>query len=119
MILKYKKNLKCLVIKGCEHIEKGIIRNEDLMQTDFVPLNFNGSVKNYVLRNGHEMWESMHREAEEKIQKEWLVELGYNPNNFEVDPETHEIKAKDNPHWNPNYYKITGEIKEDKEVESI
>ena len=113
MILKYKKNLKCLVIKGCEHIEKGIIRNDDLMQTDFIPLNFNGSVKNYVLRDGHELWETMHQEAEKRIQKEWLVELGYNPVGYYVDSETFEIKAKDNPQWN------VGKEKDNTEVGSI
>ena len=100
MILKYKKVLKCALPKGCEHIENGIIRRDDLMQTDFIPENFNGSYKNFVLRNGHQQWESMHQEAEIRIQNEWLRELGYNPDGFYVDPETFEVKQKDNPQWN-------------------
>tara|TARA_Y100001937_G_scaffold121360_1_gene179997 strand:+ start:1405 stop:1746 length:342 start_codon:yes stop_codon:yes gene_type:complete len=113
MILKYKKVLKCALPKGCEHIENGIIRRDDLMQTDFIPENFNGSYKNFVLRNGHQQWESMHQEAEIRIQNEWLRELGYNPDGFYVDPETFEVKQKDNPQWN-----IVKE-KNNTEVESI
>ena len=113
MILKYKKVLKCALPKGCEHIENGIIRRDDLMQTDFIPENFNGSYKNFVLRNGHQQWESMHQEAEIRIQNEWLRELGYNPDGFYVDPETFEVKQKDKPQWN-----IVKE-KNNTEVESI
>lgn len=113
MILKYKKVLKCALPKGCEHIENGIIRRDDLMQTDFIPENFNGSYKNFVLRNGHQQWESMHQEAEIRIQNEWLRELGYNPDGFYVDPETFEVKQKDNPQWN-----VVKE-KNNTEVESI
>lgn len=110
MILKYKKVLKCAVPKGCEHIENGIIRRDDLMQTDFIPQNFNGSYKNYVLRDGHQQWESMHQEAERRIQKEWLSELGYNPDGFYVDPETFEVKQKDNPQWNVEKEKNNTEV---------
>tara|TARA_Y100000768_G_scaffold382042_1_gene361705 strand:+ start:894 stop:1235 length:342 start_codon:yes stop_codon:yes gene_type:complete len=110
MILKYKKVLKCAVPKGCEHIENGIIRRDDLMQTDFIPQNFNGSYKNYVLRDGHQQWESMHQEAERRIQKEWLSELGYNPDGFYVDPETFEVKQKNNPQWNVEKEKNNTEV---------
>ena len=114
MILKYKKVLKCAMPKACVHIEIGIIRRDDLMQTDFIPLNFNGSYKNFVLRHGHEQWESMHQQAEKRIQNEWLSELGYNPNGYYVDPQTFEIKSKDNPQWN-----IEKEHTNKTEIESI
>ena len=55
----------------------------------------------------------MHQEAEIRIQNEWLRELGYNPDGFYVDPETFEVKQKDNPQWN-----IVKE-KNNTEVESI
>ena len=110
MILKYKKVLKCALPKGCEHIENGIIRRDDLMQTDFIPENFNGSYKNFVLRNGHQQWESMRQEAEIRIQNEWLRELGYNPDGFYVDPETFEVKQKDNPRWNVEKEKNNTEV---------
>jgi hypothetical protein len=119
MILKYKKELKVLVVKGCEHVENGIIRRDDLMQTDFIPLNFNGSYKNYVLRDGHEAWDTKQHEAEQNIVNQWLVELGYNPSGFRIDYEKQEIISKDNPHWFPDQHKATGAVEKDREVESI
>ena len=119
MILKYKTELKCVAIKACEHYEKGIIRRENLMQTDFIPVNFRALTKNYVLREGHTLWDSKLKEAEDNVAKEWLTELGYNPDGFEVNHNTKEITSKDNPHWNPEYHKLTGAVTEDKEVGSI
>lgn len=119
MKLQYKKVLRCLIPNGCEHIKNGVIRRDHLMRTDFIPQNFRGTVKKFVLRHGHDQWVSMHKTAEEEIQKEWLVELGYDPEGYEVSFDNLEIKAKDNPHWNPDYHKSTGAVEKDREVDSI
>ena len=119
MILEYKVETKIKVIKGCQHIENGIIRNDNLMVTEYTPINFIGTTKTYFLRDGHELWKTQHIKAEKDIHKEWLKELGYDSEGYEVDFSTHEIKAKQNPHWNPDYHKSTGAVEKDREVDSI
>ena len=119
MILKYKTELKILGLKACEHIENGIIRRDNLMQTDFIPLNFEAPIKNYVLREGHELWDSRLQDAANKIVKEWLSKLGLNPDGYEINYDEKEITPKDNPHWNPDYHKTAGTVDKDREVGSI
>lgn len=117
MILEYKVETKIKVIKGCQHIENGIIRNDNLMVTEYTPINFKGTKKSFFLRDGHELWKTQHIKAEKDIHKEWLKELGYDDEGYEVDFSTHEIKVKQNPHWLPHTYEAQG-IKI-KDVESI
>lgn len=64
---------------------------KDLMITHYIPTNFNGTPKNYLLGNEHPMWEQIHRNFETKILNEWLKELGYDPKHYEVNTMTKEI----------------------------
>ena len=63
----------------------------DAIRTDYVPTNFEGTPKNYVLRKNHERWDTMHLEFVQKIHREWLEELGYDTLEYEVDGATKEI----------------------------
>jgi len=92
MILEYTKTQVIAVEDGCEHIVDGVIRFDDLIRTDYTPTNFSAEPKNYLLRDGHVDWDKMQREAEEKIHKEWLVELGYETAVYKVNFDTHEIE---------------------------
>lgn len=72
--------------------EETIIK--DLMITHYVPINFVGTAKNYLLGNEHPLWESKHRNFEAKILQEWLVELDYDPEFYYVDTDTKKIEYK-------------------------
>ena len=91
MILEYTKTQSIAVENGCEHIVDGVIRFDDLIRTDYTPTNFSAEPKHYFLRDGHVDWDKMHNDFEEKIHKEWLVELGYDTSEYSVNFTTHEI----------------------------
>ena len=92
MILEYTKTQVIAVEDGCEHIVNGVVRFDDLIRTEYTPTNFSAEPKNYLLRDGHVDWDKMQREAEEKIHKEWLSELGYETAIYKVNFSTHEIE---------------------------
>ena len=91
MILEYEKKQSIYAAIGCEHIVNGVVRFDDLIRTDYIPTNFSGEPKNFLLRDKHIEWEAKHIEFEKKIHKEWLEELGYNTSEYSVDFTTHEI----------------------------
>ena len=53
-VYKWTKITSVFAIKGCEHIENGIIKQDDLMQTVWTPLNFECPPVNFLLRKNHE-----------------------------------------------------------------
>tara|TARA_R100000458_G_C8181229_1_gene178212 strand:+ start:435 stop:776 length:342 start_codon:yes stop_codon:yes gene_type:complete len=63
----------------------------DAIRTDYVPTNFEGTPKNYVLRKNHERWDTLHSEFVKKIHKEWLKELGYDTDAYYVHATSKEI----------------------------
>jgi len=52
-------------------------------------------VSNFLLRENHVEWDKMHQENEEKVQKEWLEELGYDTKLWQVDFTTHRVKRNE------------------------
>ena len=92
MILEYEKKQSIHIINGCEHIVNGVVRFDDLIRTDYIPTNFSGEPKNFLLRDKHIEWEAKHIEFEKKIHKEWLEELGYDTNEYSVNFTTHFIQ---------------------------
>ena len=71
--------------------EETIIK--DLMITRYVPTNFVGTNKNYLLGEEHPLWESKHRNFEARILQEWLVELEYDPKFYYVNTDTKKIES--------------------------
>lgn len=71
--------------------EETIIK--DLMITRYVPTNFVGTNKNYLLGEEHPLWESKHRNFEARILQEWLVELEYDPEFYYVNTDTKKIES--------------------------
>ena len=71
--------------------EETIIK--DLMITRYVPTNFVGTNKNYLLGKEHPLWESKHRNFEARILQEWLVELEYDPEFYYVNTDTKKIES--------------------------
>lgn len=75
-IYKWTKITSVLVPMGCQHVENGIIKKEDLMQTIWTPLNFECPPVNWVLRRNHEH-ELHYRETFfNHVKKDWLKRLG-------------------------------------------
>ena len=84
MILDYKKETSVLESGGYVHIVDGAEVVDDLMITKYTPINFEGTVKNFVLGDNHVSWDRIQQEALEKFHTEWLIELGYNTENYYV-----------------------------------
>ena len=80
--------------------EETIIK--DLMSTKYVPINFDGTAKTYLLGNEHILWESKHKNFEAKIFKEWLIELGYDPKFCYVNINTKKIQSNRDIETLPN-----------------
>ena len=94
MILEYEKKQSVYAEKGCEHIVNGVIRFDDLIETQYIPQNFTAETKYFYLRDNHIDWDIKHRDELIKIHEQWLKELGYDTENYFVDFETHEIIDK-------------------------
>lgn len=86
MILEYKKETSVLEKDAYVNEVDGQRVVKDLMITYYTPINFEGTVKNYCLGYEHPNWERMHAEYEERMHKEWLVEL-------EIDPEKYHVNS--------------------------
>lgn len=91
MILEYEKKRSIYAENGCQHIVNGVIRFDDLIRTDYIPINFSAEPKNFLLRDNHIDWDNKHADFEAKIHVEWLEELGYDIKSYFVDDITHEI----------------------------
>ena len=92
MILEYEKKQSIDIENGCEHIVNGVVRFNDLIRTDYIPTNFSAEPKSFYLRDGHVHWDRLHTEAEQRIHKDWLEELGYDTKIWEVNFKTHRIQ---------------------------
>lgn len=92
MILEFSKTSSIyekdayISVDGKEKIIK------DLMITHYVPTNFVGTKKNYLLGEEHPLWESKHRNFEARILQEWLVELDYDTEFYYVNTDTKKIE---------------------------
>ena len=80
--------------------EKTIVK--DLMITHYVPTNFVGTPKNFTLGEEHPLWELKHTNFEAKIFKEWLIELGYDPEFYYVNTDTKKIQSQRDIEMLPN-----------------
>ena len=94
MILEYEKKQSVYAEKGCEHIVNGVIRFDDLIETQYIPQNFTAETKYFYLRDKHVDWDIKHRDVEIKIHEEWLEELGYDTETYYVDFQTHKITKR-------------------------
>lgn len=84
----------------------------DAIRTDYIPTNFKGSPKNYVLREGHENWDSLHKKFIRQIHNEWLEELGYDTDWHSVHEDTKEIiKSSEYPVDDPIF-----DMKDEKDI---
>lgn len=94
MILKFNKTTSVYEKDAYISVDGEKTTVKDLMITDYVPTNFNGTPKNYLLGNEHPLWESKHRNFEVEILQEWLIELGYDTEFYYVNADTKKIESK-------------------------
>jgi len=71
-VYKWTKITSVFAIKGCEHIENGIIKQDDLMQTVWTPLNFECPPVNFLLRKNHEHELHMTNTFFNLVKEDWL-----------------------------------------------
>lgn len=96
-IYKWTKIKSVFAIKGCEHIENGIIKKEDLMQTVWTPLNFDCPPVNFLLRKNHTHEVHMTSTFFNLAKEDWLKRLGQSGhvwNEFHFDDETKTQSAR-------------------------
>jgi hypothetical protein len=91
MILEYEKKQTIYALKGCEHVVNGVVVFDDLIRTDYIPINFSATPKNFLLRDKHNDWDKIHTKFENKILDEWFVELGYDSTKHYLNKETKTI----------------------------
>lgn len=91
MILEYEKK-QSIYAEDIEYEEDEKVLTANTIKTDYVPTNFEGTTKNFCLRDGHVNWDRLQTEAEQRIHKEWLEELGYDPKLWQVNYTTHKIQ---------------------------
>ena len=91
MKLKYDE-IKKVIEENLEYVEDGKTLTADLIQTDYVPTSFDGTTKNFCLRENHRDWDRLHFNFKEKCEQEWLEELGYDNKLYYVDNVSKEIK---------------------------
>lgn len=94
MILEFSKTTSVYEKDAYISVDGEETTVKDLMITDYVPTNFDGTAKNYLLGNEHPLWELKHRSFETKIFDEWLIELNYNPEFYYVNTDTKKIEYK-------------------------
>lgn len=102
MILEFSKTTSVYEKDAYISVDGKETTVKDLMITDYVPTNFNGTAKNYLLGNEHPFWESKHRDFEVKILQEWLIELGYDTEFYYVNADTKKIESKRDIETLPN-----------------
>ena len=74
-VYKWTQITSVFAIKGCQYIENGIIKQEDLMQTVWTPLNFECPPVNFLLRKNHEHEVHMIGTFLNLVKKDWLKTL--------------------------------------------
>jgi|TARA_B100001094_G_scaffold221024_1_gene215100 hypothetical protein len=74
-VYKWTQITSVFAIKGCQYIENGIIKQEDLMQTVWTPLNFECPPVNFLLRKNHEHEVHMIGTFFNLVKKDWLKTL--------------------------------------------
>jgi hypothetical protein len=84
MELKYTKTSLVQEVGGYVHMVDGVEKVDDLIVTYYRPTNFEGTVKNFVLGDNHELWDQLHDGFETKILQEWMEELGYSISDYYV-----------------------------------
>lgn len=93
MILKFNKTTSIYEKDAYISVDGEEKTVKDLMITNYVPTNFEGTEKIYLLGNEHPLWESKHRNYEVKIFQEWLEELGYDTKFYYVNTKTGKIES--------------------------
>ena len=84
MELKYTKTSLVQQVGGYVHMVDGVEKTDDIIVTYYRPVNFEGTVKNFVLGDNHELWEQLHDAFETKILTEWMIELNYPETDYYV-----------------------------------
>lgn len=92
MILKFNKTTSIYEKDAYISVDGEETTVKDLMITNYVPTNFEGTEKIYLLGNEHPLWELKHRNFEAKILQEWLLELDYNTEFYYVNTDTKKIE---------------------------
>tara|TARA_Y100000991_G_C21862932_1_gene301697 strand:+ start:106 stop:462 length:357 start_codon:yes stop_codon:yes gene_type:complete len=91
MKLEYDE-IKSIQEENVQYEKDGELLTANLMITEYVPKSFEGTTKNFCLRENHENWDNLHFNFKEKCEREWLEELGYDYRLYYVDHVTKEIK---------------------------
>lgn len=92
MILEFSKTTSVYEKNAYISVDGKKTTVKDLMITHYVPTNFDGTAKTYLLGNEHPLWESKHRNFEARILQEWLVELEYDTEFYYVNSDTKKIE---------------------------
>jgi|TARA_B100000902_G_scaffold398724_1_gene466581 hypothetical protein len=96
MKLEYNE-IKTIHEENIEFEENEVPFTADIIKTDYVPINFEGTTKNFCLRENHPNSQYLHNNFKNKILTEWLIELGYDTELYFVHFETNEIIKKEIP----------------------
>ena len=89
MIYQYITTRRVWEKNGCKHLVGSDIVAEDLIITQWTPLNFNAVPRNFILRKNHYLWDAMHIVEENRAKTGWLE------NYFRLDPAIHKINITD------------------------
>ncbi len=92
MKLQYDE-IQSIYVEDIEYEEDGKILTANIIKTDYVPTSFDGTTKNFCLRENHHDWDRLHFNFKEKCEQEWLEELGYDFKLYYVHHDTKEITS--------------------------
>ena len=94
MKIEYEE-IKSIYAEDIEYEKDGERLTANIIKTEYVPFSFEGSTKNFCLRENHEHTEDIHKEFKRKMLLEWLEELGYDTAVYFVHSETNEITKQE------------------------
>jgi len=79
---------------ACTYLdENGKEKVANLMVTTYTPDTDKLSTKTYFLREGHDFWAVKHAENLEKLKREWVTELGKDPDVYSLETVTWVVRG--------------------------
>ena len=90
MKLEYDE-IKSIQEENVPYEKDGELLTANLMITEYVPKSFEGTTKNFCLRENHDASIELHNNFKSRCMTEWLEELGYDITKYKVNIETSEI----------------------------
>lgn len=98
--------IKNIHLEDVEFEEDGQILTANVIKTQYIPTSFKGTTKNFCLRENHHNSEFLHNNFKSKCITEWIEELGYDTDQYEMDISTKEIVKKNELKYNFNNHII-------------